>query len=192
MGKFKRIDTSIEGLCIVEPTVFGDERGFFMETYSKGEFAQIGIDDVFVQDNHSLSARGVLRGLHFQRERPQGKLVRVTAGSVLDVAVDLRPGSPTYGKWESVVLSAQNKLMLRIPPRFAHGFLALEGGTEFLYKCTELYHQASDGGVLWNDADLAVDWQLDNWGLDAAQLMISAKDLRNVAFRDFDPYTMWR
>jgi len=192
MGKFKRIETSIEGLCIVEPTVFGDSRGFFMETYNRADFEQTGITETFVQDNHSMSARGVLRGLHFQREHTQGKLVRVVAGSVLDVAVDMRPGSPTYGRWESVVLSAQNKLMFWVPPRFAHGFLTLEDGTEFLYKCTDLYHPASDGGVLWNDPSLAVDWQLDNWGIDPAQLLISEKDLRNAAFKDIDPYNLWR
>jgi len=191
MGKFSKIGTSINGLFIIEPTVFGDSRGFFMETYSACEFSDLGIAETFVQDNHSRSARGVLRGLHFQREHPQGKLVRVAAGAVLDVAVDLRPGSATYGKWESVVLSAANKRMFYIPPRFAHGYLALEEGTEFLYKCTELYHPASDGGVLWNDPQLAVDWRLPEWGLCAEELVISEKDRRNIAFKDIDPYTFW-
>ena len=192
MGKFKRIETSIEGLLIVEPTVFGDERGFFMETYSSEGFAEIGITETFLQDNHSLSNRGVLRGLHFQTEHPQGKLVRVTSGSVFDVAVDLRPGSPTYGKWDSVLLSAANKRMFYIPPRFAHGFLTLEQGTEFLYKCTELYHPASDNGVLWDDPGVGVDWQLDKWGLSADELIISEKDRRNKALKDIDPYTIWK
>lgn len=192
MGKFKRIDTAIEGLCVIEPTVFGDQRGFFMETYSSRDFAEIGISENFVQDNHSRSSKGVLRGLHFQRQHTQGKLVRVTAGAVLDVAVDLRPESPTYGQWEKVLLTAANKLMFYVPPRFAHGFLTLEDATEFLYKCTEFYHPESDAGVLWNDPVLAVDWELERWGLAVSQLNISAKDSQNSNFSSLDPENIWK
>ena len=192
MGKFNRIATSIDGLYIIEPTVFGDQRGFFMETYSRRDFADIGIEEEFVQDNHSKSSKAVLRGLHFQREHTQGKLVRVAAGAVLDVAVDLRPGSPTYGKWEKVLLTAENKLMFYVPPRFAHGFLTLEDGTEFLYKCTDFYHPESDGGIPWNDLALGIDWELGKWGIRKDELNISAKDSAHPSFESIDPYTLWR
>ena len=140
MSKFKKIETGIEGLYIIEPTVFGDNRGFFLESYNKKEFEEIGITNEFVQDNHSKSKKGVLRGLHFQTKHSQGKLVRVIKGSVFDVAVDLRKGSKTFGKWFGVELSAENKKMFFIPENFAHGFLTLEDETEFMYKCTDLYH----------------------------------------------------
>lgn len=174
----KRVDTTIEGLCRIEPSVFGDSRGFFMETYNKQRFSEIGIVEEFVQDNHSRSARGVLRGLHFQRCNPQGKLVRVVAGSVLDVAVDLRLGSATYGRWESFLLSAENKHQLYIPPCFAHGFVSLEEGTEFVYKCTTLYDQSSDGGVRWDDPTIGVDWELERFGLSLETIQLSAKDMQ--------------
>ena len=192
MGKFTRRDTAISELCIVEPAAFGDSRGFFMETYNQRDFAQMGIDATFVQDNHSKSSRGVLRGLHFQRRHVQGKLVRVVAGAVLDVAVDLRPESATYGKWESVVLSAENRLMFYIPPRFAHGFVTLEDDTEFLYKCTDVYDPQSESGIVWNDASLGVDWQLERWGIDGAQLLISSKDLSGGTFKSLNPNTLWQ
>lgn len=191
MSKFKAIPTPIEGLIVIEPTVFGDARGFFMESYSERDFAEIGIDDKFVQDNHSKSARGVLRGLHFQREHTQGKLVRVTAGGVLDVAVDLRPESRTYGASFSVELSAENKRMFYIPPRFAHGFLTLENNTEFLYKCTDYYHPESDGGIIWNDPILCIDWQFERYGIDQKYLNVSDKDKKHPAFRQLNPKEIW-
>lgn len=192
MGKFKAIETTIEGLLIIEPTVYEDKRGFFFESYSRNDFKEIGIDVEFVQDNHSKSSRGVLRGLHFQREHAQGKLVRVTAGAVLDIAVDLRPESRTYGASFSVELNAENKRMFYIPPRFAHGFLTLENNTEFLYKCTEYYHPESDAGVMWNDQILNIDWQFDRYGIDEKYLNISDKDKRHPAFRQLDPKTLWK
>ena len=148
MSKFKKIETGIEGLYIIEPTVFGDNRGFFLETYNKKEFEEIGITDEFVQDNHSKSKKGVLRGLHFQTQHSQGKLVRAIKGSVYDVAVDLRKDSKTFGKWFGVELNAENKKMLYIPENFAHGFLTLEDETEFMYKCTNFYHPEYDSGII--------------------------------------------
>lgn len=192
MGKFKTIATSIEGLLVIEPTIFGDLRGFFMETHSERDFAEIGITERFVQDNHSKSGRGVLRGLHFQREHTQGKLVRATAGAVLDVAVDLRPESRTYGAAFSVELSADNKRMLYIPPRFAHGFLTLENDTEFLYKCTDYYHPESDSGIMWNDPVLCIDWQFERYEIDEKRLSISDKDKKHPSFRQLDPKSLWR
>lgn len=192
MSKFKSIPTPIEGLIIIEPTVFGDSRGFFMETYSERDFEELGITEKFVQDNHSKSARGVLRGLHFQREHTQGKLVRVTAGAILDVAVDLRPESSTYGASFSVELSAENQRMFYIPPRFAHGFLTLEGNTEFLYKCTDYYHPESDGGIMWNDPILCIDWQFERYDIDEKRLNISDKDKKHPAFRQLNPKTIWK
>lgn len=147
MGKFKFIETELPGVLIVEPTVFGDERGYFMETFQKEEFAAAGITDEFVQDNQSRSSRGVLRGVHFQKAHTQGKLVRVTKGEVFDVAVDCRPGSPAYGKWTGVALSAENKKMLYIPEGFAHGFLVLSDEAEFTYKCTDYYTPGDEGGI---------------------------------------------
>lgn len=176
MGKFKRIDTPIEGLVVIEPTVFGDNRGFFMESYAQKDFAEIGITENFVQDNHSKSKKGVLRGLHFQTRHVQGKLIRVVAGAVLDVAVDLRAESPTFGQWYAIELSAGNKLQFYIPPRFAHGFLTLEEGTEFLYKCTEYYAPEHDAGVLWNDPAIGIDWQFERYGLNEAEILLSEKD----------------
>lgn len=192
MAKFKVIPTSIEGLLVIEPTVFGDSRGFFMESYSERDFAEIGIFSKFVQDNHSKSGRGVLRGLHFQREHTQGKLVRVTSGAVLDMAVDLRPGSRTYGAAYSVELSAENKRMFYIPPRFAHGFLTLEDNTEFLYKCTDYYHPESDGGLMWNDPELCIDWQFERYDIDPKRLNISDKDKKHPTLWQLDPKTLWK
>ncbi len=176
MGKFKFIDTALAGVVIVEPTVFGDERGFFMESYSAREYAEGGIDAVFVQDNHSRSRRGVLRGLHYQWRQPQGKLVRVAAGSVLDVAVDIRTASPTFGQWVSVELSAGNKRQLYVPAGFAHGFLTLEDGTDFLYKCTDYYAPEYDAGIRWDDAQIAIDWRLEHYGFAPGEVTLSAAD----------------
>lgn len=192
MSKFKKLSTTIEGLILIEPTIYGDSRGFFMETYSERDFAELGIHDHFVQDNHSKSARGVLRGLHFQREHTQGKLVRVIAGAVLDMAVDLRPESRTYGASYSVELSAENGRMLYIPPRFAHGFLTLENDTEFVYKCTDYYHPESDSGVMWNDHILHIDWQFERYDIDEKRLRISDKDRKYPAFGQLDPKTLWK
>ena len=160
MGKFKRIDTDIEGVYIIEPTVFGDNRGYFMETYSTSEFEEIGITNTFVQDNQSKSRKGVLRGLHFQKENVQAKLVRCIKGEVFDVAVDLRPGSATYGKWAGVILSEENKKMFMIPKGFAHGFLVLTDEAEFTYKCDDLYNPTAEGGLKWDDPDVGIEWPL--------------------------------
>ncbi len=158
MSKFKFIETDVPGMLIVEPTVFGDSRGFFMETYHQEEFAKAGISAPFVQDNHSLSTKGVLRGLHFQKEHTQGKLVRVVRGSVFDVGVDLRPGSPSFGAWAGVELSDENKRQLWVPAGFAHGFLVLSDIAEFTYKCTDIYYPAAEGGVRYDDPDIGVRW----------------------------------
>ncbi|MEP6784634.1 MAG: dTDP-4-dehydrorhamnose 3,5-epimerase [Sphingomonadales bacterium] len=157
----KVVDTAIPDIKIIEPRVFGDDRGFFLETWNARAFADLGIDETFVQDNHSRSARGVLRGIHYQVEKPQGKLVRVTAGAVFDVAVDLRRSSPTFGKWVGVELSAKNFRMLWVPPGFGHGFLTLADGTDFAYKCTDFHAPALERCVAWDDPDVAIDWPLD-------------------------------
>ena len=153
--------TEIEGVFIIEPKVFGDERGYFMETYHEEEFKKAGLDYKFVQDNQSRSHKGVLRGLHYQKNHPQAKLVRVIQGEVFDVAVDLRKGSKTYGKWVGVILSAENKKMFMIPRGFAHGFVVLSDTAEFVYKCDELYHPEDEGGIMWNDPDVGVIWPYD-------------------------------
>ena len=174
MGKFKKIDTSIEGVYIVETTVFGDDRGYFMETYSDAEFAEIGITNKFVQDNQSRSKKGVLRGLHFQKENTQAKLVRCIKGEVFDVAVDLRPGSKTYGKWEGVILSEENKKMFMIPKGFAHGFLVLSDIAEFVYKCDDVYNHEAEGGLKWNDEEVNIKWPME--GINQDELLTSEKD----------------
>ncbi len=148
----------IEGLCIIEPAVHGDARGYFMETYNQRDMQEAGLDMVFVQDNQSCSVKGVLRGLHFQKEFPQGKLVRVVKGSVFDVAVDLRKGSNTYGKWYGVELTEENKKQFYIPEGFAHGFLVLSDIAEFCYKCTDFYHPNDEGGLAWNDPKIGIEW----------------------------------
>jgi len=154
------IETAIPGVLIIEPKVFGDERGFFMESWNAETFGQAGLHLSFVQDNHSRSSRSVLRGMHYQRPNPQGKLVRVTAGAVYDVAVDMRASSPTFGKWVGVELSAANKRMLWVPEGMAHGFLCLEDGTDFLYKCTSPYDPANEHSLLWNDPEVGIEWPL--------------------------------
>jgi dTDP-4-dehydrorhamnose 3,5-epimerase len=177
------VDTALPEVKIIEPRVFGDDRGFFLETWNARAFADAGIDETFVQDNHSRSARGVLRGIHYQVERPQGKLVRVTAGAVFDVAVDLRRSSPNFGKWVGVELSAKNFRMLWVPPGFGHGFLTLEDGTDFAYKCTDFYAPALERCVAWDDPDVGIEWPLD--GITPA---LSAKDTVGAALAASEGY----
>ncbi|MES2513742.1 MAG: dTDP-4-dehydrorhamnose 3,5-epimerase [Bacteroidota bacterium] len=173
------IETKIKGLLIVKPKVFADARGYFFESYNADVFKQNGIDVNFVQDNQSLSNAGVLRGLHFQAPPfAQGKLVRVINGAVLDIAVDIRKNSPTYGQHVSIELTEENKTMFYIPPGFAHGFLTLKDNTIFSYKCTNVYHKASEGTVLWNDSNLNIDWNI-------ASPVLSEKDLVGTPFKDF-------
>ena len=173
--------TALSGVYIIEPQVFGDNRGYFMETYKKELFAEAGIDREFVQDNESSSTKGVLRGLHFQKEHTQGKLVRVTHGEVFDVAVDVRPGSATYGKWVGVTLSSEKKNMFYIPEGFAHGFLVLSDTAEFVYKCTNVYDPSSEGGIPWNDPDINVEWpELD------IDYKTSDKDSKHEPFKTQD------
>lgn len=185
MGKFKKIETGIEGLYIIEPTVFGDERGFFIESYNKNDFIELGIIDEFVQDNHSKSKKGVLRGLHFQTKFSQGKLVRVIKGAVYDVAVDLRKDSSTFGKWFGLELSAKNKRMFFIPKEFAHGFLTLEDETEFTYKCTDFYHPEYDSGIMWNDKDINIDWNLEKYNLSEEDILLSEKDKKHQSLKEY-------
>lgn len=158
MGQITVTKTPIEGLCIIEPTVHGDSRGYFVETYNQKDMSEAGLDMVFVQDNQSMSVKGVLRGLHYQKAFPQGKLVRVIRGTVFDVAVDLRKGSETYGKWYGVTLSDENKKQFYIPEGFAHGFLVLSDMAEFCYKVTDFYHPGDEGGLAWNDPAIGIEW----------------------------------
>lgn len=178
MGKFKFIETGIEGMVIVEPTVFGDARGYFMETYNYNDFKEAGLGMTFVQDNQSRSKRGVLRGLHFQKTHPQGKLVRVISGEVFDVGVDLRPGSSTFGKWFGVTLSAENKRQFYVPEGFAHGFLVLSETAEFVYKCTRFYDPSDEGGLRWDDPDIGVEWPV----AEGMEILLSDKDKVNPSF----------
>lgn len=186
MGKFKKIETGIEGLYIIEPTVFGDERGFFVESYNKNDFTELGISDEFVQDNHSKSKKGVLRGLHFQTKFSQGKLVRVIKGSVYDVAVDLRKDSKTFGKHFGLELSAENKRIFFIPKDFAHGFLTLENDTEFTYKCTDFYHPEYDSGIMWNDKDINIDWNFEKYNLKEKDIVLSEKDKKHQSLKEYE------
>ncbi len=158
MGQIKVTKCPIEGLCVIEPTVHGDARGYFMETYNQKDMEAEGLNMVFVQDNQSSSTKGVLRGLHFQKQYPQGKLVRVVKGSVFDVAIDLRANSETYGKWFGVELTEENKKQFYIPEGFAHGFVVLSDVAEFCYKCTDFYHPGDEGGLAWNDPEIGIDW----------------------------------
>lgn len=182
---FNKVSTSLSGVYVIEPQVFWDNRGFFMETYSSQEFEKIEIMTQFVQDNHSKSKKWVLRGLHFQSRKPQTKLVRVTSGSVYDVVLDLRIGSPTFGKWEWFLLSEENKNMLYIPRGFAHGFLTLEDDTEFLYKCDDYYDPGFEFGIIWNDEKLAIDWDkyIQEYQIDT--LEISEKDKKNMNYNTY-------
>ena len=180
MGKFNFIHTGIQGLYIIEPTIFGDHRGYFMETYHAKDFSEAGLNMTFVQDNESKSKKGVLRGLHFQYKFPQGKLVRVAKGEVFDVAVDLRKDSETYGKWYGVILSEENKKQFYIPGDFAHGFLVLSDEAEFVYKCTEYYHSEDEGGILWSDPTIGIVWPLDK----VEEIILSEKDKQWKALKD--------
>jgi dTDP-4-dehydrorhamnose 3,5-epimerase len=174
------LTTTVEGVMLIEPRVFGDERGFFMETWHAAKFAEAGIDFAFVQDNHSRSAKGVLRGLHYQLPNPQGKLVRVVSGAVFDVVVDIRESSPTFGQWFGAELNTENRRMLWAPPGVAHGFLTLSDSTDFVYKCTELYSPADERAVRWDDPVLAIDWPLEPGQIPT----VSAKDAAAPLLRD--------
>ena len=178
MGNFTFHPTEINGVFMIEAKAYGDARGYFMETYQESEFRAAGLDYSFVQDNQSSSLKGVLRGLHFQKTHPQAKLVRVLSGEVFDVAVDLRRGSATYGKWAGVVLSGENRRQLMIPRGFAHGFLVLSDFAEFAYKCDEVYHPEDEGGIIWNDPDIAVKWP------EAGTVILSEKDRKNPSLRE--------
>lgn len=175
MSNFNFLKTKIDGVIIVETKVFGDNRGYFMETYQEKKFIEGGITAKFVQDNQSKSTKGVLRGLHFQKNHPQAKLVRVIKGEVYDVAVDIRKGSPTYGQYVGVILSEENKKQFFIPKGFAHGFLVLSDEAEFVYKCDDFYHPEDEGGIMWNDPTIGIDWPLD--GID--EIKLSEKDMQN-------------
>lgn len=171
--------TKLKGCVIIEPQVFGDERGFFLETFQASRYKQeAGIELPFVQDNHSRSAKGVLRGLHFQNTKPQGKLVRVVSGKVYDVALDIRKGSPTFGEWEAVILSGDNKRQFWLPPGFAHGFVVLSDTADFEYKCTDYYDPSDEGSILWSDPDLGINWPITN-------VELSEKDSKALRLKDF-------
>ena len=188
MGKFTFVSTDVPGLVIIEPTVFGDDRGYFLETYHREEFAAAGICANWVQDNESKSKKGVLRGLHFQREHTQGKLVRVISGAVYDVGVDVRPNSPTFGKWAGVELTGENKRMFYVPEGFAHGFLVLSDEAVFSYKCSDLYDPASEGGVRFDDPALGIEWPGET-----SLYALSEKDkfLPPLAGQDFSCFERW-
>lgn len=181
-GNFSFIETNIKDLYIIEPRVFGDDRGYFMEIYNRNDFVAAGLDMTFVQDNESKSKKGVLRGLHFQTKHTQGKLVRVTQGEVYDVAVDLRKDSKTYGMWEGVILSAENKRQFYVPEGFAHGFLVLSDEAVFNYKCTDFYAPEYDGGLLWNDSDIGIKWPLDK----IEEILLSEKDKNQPRLKELD------
>ena len=185
MSKFNKIETGIKDLVVIEPTVFGDNRGFFMESYSKRDFYEIGLDMEFVQDNHSKSKKGVLRGLHFQTKHSQGKLVRVIRGSVWDVAVDLREGSTTFGKWYGVLLTEENKKIFYVPEGFAHGFITLENETEFQYKCTDFYYPEYDAGVKWDDPDIGIEWPFEEFEMKKDDILLSEKDNKQPGFKEY-------
>jgi dTDP-4-dehydrorhamnose 3,5-epimerase len=186
IGNFTFTPTAIEGVIIVDAKAFGDQRGYFTETYKKSDFVAAGIDCEFVQDNQSASVKGVLRGLHFQKEHPQAKLLRVIRGSVFDVAVDLREGSSTFGRWEGVVLSAENHRQFFIPRGFAHGFLVLSDGAEICYKCDDVYHPNDEGGLIWNDPDIGIEWPaLDgDETLDPEKLVLNDRDANLPLLRE--------
>ena len=182
MDAIKKIPTGLPGVFVLEPRVFGDERGFFLESYNARVFSNVGIHEPFVQDNHSFSARDVLRGLHYQTRQVQGKLVRVVQGEILDVAVDLRRSSPTFGRWASVHLSGENKRMLWIPARLAHGFLVISESAHVLYKTTDYYAPEFERTLAWNDPDLNIDWELNR------DPTLSAKDQRGLALRKAETF----
>ena len=185
----------IEGLCLITPAIHGDARGFFMETYNQRDMEEAGLDIVFVQDNQSMSTKGVLRGLHFQKQFPQTKLVRVIKGEVFDVAVDLRSGSPTYGKWHGELLTEENKKQFLIPRGFAHGFLVLSDTAEFCYKCDDFYHPNDEGGLAWNDPEIGIKWprlsgeysgsaSAAGYSIDGVSLKLSDKDQKWLGIKD--------
>ena len=178
----KRIDTSLPEVFLVEPRVHGDDRGWFFEAYRRDRLAELGIEGDFVQDNHSRSGKNVLRGLHYQLGRPQGKLIRVVEGEIFDVAVDVRRGSPRYGKWAGERLTAEGKRMMWIPPGFAHGFCVLSATAEILYKCTDYYAPEEERGVLWSDPDVGIDWPIDG-----REPILSAKDRAYRPLARMDP-----
>ena len=182
MDTMKKIATSLPGVVILEPRIFGDERGFFLESYNERVFAELGIEQGFVQDNHSSSRCNVLRGLHYQIKQAQGKLVRVVEGEVLDVAVDLRRSSPTFGGWEAVRLSEENKRMLWIPAGFAHGFRVISDKAQVLYKATDYYAPEHERTLAWNDPDLRIPWELES------DPIVSAKDQRGISLRDAETF----
>ena len=178
MGNFTFNETEIKDVYIIDVKTYGDNRGYFMETYKESDFKEAGLNYNFVQDNQSSSLRGVLRGLHFQKAHPQAKLVRVLKGEVFDVAVDLRKNSPTYGQWVGVVLSEANKRQFMIPRGFAHGFVVMSDYAEFSYKCDDLYHPEDEGGIMWNDPEIGIDWP------DVGEIILSEKDKNQPAFAD--------
>ena len=182
MGSFNKISTSLPGVVILEPCVFTDERGFFLESYNERAFVELGIGEKFVQDNHSSSQRNVLRGLHYQIKNVQGKLVRAVEGKILDVAVDVRRSSPRFGGWEAVRLSDQNKRMLWIPPGFAHGFLVISKQAQVLYKATDYHFPEHERTLMWNDPDLKIAWDVEG------EPIVSAKDQRGVVLRDAETF----
>lgn len=179
---FEIIKTDIDGLIEIIPKVYGDHRGYFMESYNQKTLSELGFDKVFVQDNESMSKKGVLRGLHFQTKHTQGKLVRCTYGKVLDVAVDLRNGSPTYGQWESVVLDSEKKNMFYVPVGFAHGFLVISDEAVFNYKCTDYYAPEYDGGIRWDDPDINISWDFEKYGI--TDILVSDKDSKLPYLKD--------
>lgn len=181
MGKIIVETCHIEGLKVITPTVFGDSRGYFVETYNYKDYEAAGIPEVFVQDNQSASKKGVLRGLHFQKEYPQDKLVRVLRGEVFDVAVDLREGSATFGQWHGVLLSEENKKQFFIPKGFAHGFLVLSDFAEFAYKCTDFYHPNDEGGLIYNDPEIGVEWPIP----EGMELIMSEKDMKWGGLKEY-------
>ena len=178
MGNFTFIETKIKGVYIIDVKTYGDNRGYFMETYKESDFNKAGLNYKFIQDNQSKSRKGVLRGLHYQLHYPQAKLVRVIQGEVFDVAVDLRKNSPTYGQWVGVILSAENKKMFMIPRGFAHGFVVLSETAEFVYKCDELYHPEDEGGVMWNDPEVGIEWPYKG------EPLLSEKDKKHPSLKE--------
>lgn len=178
MGKLAFNKTNIEGVYIIEPQVYGDHRGYFMETYNENDFIENGLNIKFVQDNQSASKKGVLRGLHFQKNYPQTKLVRVLTGEVFDVAVDLRKNSKTYGKYVGVILSGENKKQFLIPKGFAHGFVVMSDYAEFAYKCDDFYHPEDEGGILWNDKEINIEWP------NVGEVILSEKDKKNPTLKE--------
>lgn len=180
----KIIKTHLPGIIVFEPKVFGDKRGFFLETFRQDVLQQAGINVTFVQDNHSRSNQGVLRGLHYQLTQTQGKLVRVTSGSVYDVAVDVRHGSPTFGQWYGAHLDEESMRMMYVPPGYAHGFVVLSESADFLYKCTEYYHPESEQGIAWNDPDIGIEWPINDL---ASKVALSEKDKTSPFLKDQSP-----